>query len=80
MYQHLTKNDNGPSYIIIWKFRIPMKKLNLYVIDGLKTILTKDNMIKRKWKGDKECYFCGLTETVGHQMFERPMAKVVRGI
>jgi hypothetical protein len=27
-------------------------------------ILTKDNMIKRKWQGDPKCYLCALDETV----------------
>jgi hypothetical protein len=36
-------------------------------------------MIKRKWKGDKGCYFCGLTETVDHLLFECPVAKVLWG-
>lgn len=53
---------------------------NLHVVGETETILTKDNMIKRKWQGDPYCYFCGSPGTLDHLMFECPIAKVVRGI
>jgi hypothetical protein len=40
-----------------------------------KAILTKDNMIKRNWKGDPSCYFC--QQPVTHLLFKYPVAKVV---
>lgn len=40
-------------------------------------ILTKDNMIKRKWKGEPECYFCSHPETQTHLMFECSGMRVV---
>jgi len=33
-------------------------------------ILTKDNLIKRKWKGDKTCAFCTEDESGQHIFFE----------
>ena len=33
-------------------------------------ILTKDNLIKRKWKGEKTCAFCTEEESVQHIFFE----------
>uniref|UniRef100_K3XUC1 Reverse transcriptase zinc-binding domain-containing protein n=1 Tax=Setaria italica TaxID=4555 RepID=K3XUC1_SETIT len=29
-------------------------------------ILTKDNMLKRKWQGDPSCNFCDQEETADH--------------
>ena len=40
-------------------------------------ILTKDNLIKRQWKGDPTCYLCHLPETVNHLLFNCSVAKVV---
>jgi hypothetical protein len=45
-----------------------------------KAILTKENMIMRRWQGDPGCYFCGVNETVDRLLFECPIAKVVWGI
>ena len=41
------------------------------------SILTKDNLLKRKWKGSPACAFCQDTEFVNHLMFECPMIKYV---
>jgi len=38
-------------------------------------ILTKDNLIKRRWKGDSKCSFCGLEENIQHIFFD---CRVVR--
>jgi hypothetical protein len=40
-------------------------------------ILTKDNMLRRKWKGNPDCYFCDKDESVNHLFFTCSMAKVV---
>jgi hypothetical protein len=40
-------------------------------------ILTKDNLIKRNWRGNKSCAFCSQDENVQHLMFDCPMAKYV---
>jgi hypothetical protein len=40
-------------------------------------ILTKDNMIKRQWKGDPSCYFCHLHESTTHLLFTCSVAKTV---
>jgi hypothetical protein len=42
-----------------------------------KVLLTKDNLIKRKWQGDENCYFCDHKETVQHLFIECPLAKMV---
>lgn len=43
-------------------------------------ILTKDNMIKRKWKGDPACYFCSHVESVDHLLFQCNVSKAVWAI
>jgi hypothetical protein len=42
-------------------------------------ILTKDNILRRKWQGDPGCYFCGGPEDRDH-FFSCPVAKVVWGV
>jgi hypothetical protein len=41
------------------------------------TILTKDNIIKRKWQGDPTCYFCLMDESASHLLFYCNIAKTV---
>jgi len=43
-------------------------------------VLTKDNMIKRKWTSNPSCYFCSNHETSRHLFFTCPVAKVIWGI
>jgi hypothetical protein len=42
-------------------------------------ILTKDNMIKRKWTGDPTCLFCTQDENLEHLFFHCNVAKCVWG-
>ncbi|TVU47444.1 hypothetical protein EJB05_07047, partial [Eragrostis curvula] len=80
MYDHLTRNDNGLSHKHIWKAKIPQKiKIFMWLIEN-DAILTKDNMVKRKWQGDPTCYFCSQEETLDHLLFGCCISKVVWGI
>jgi len=40
-------------------------------------ILTKANLIKRKWKGDPACYFCDNHESISHLFFQCHVAKTI---
>jgi hypothetical protein len=40
-------------------------------------ILTKDNLVKRKWKGSTTCAFCNENESSQHLFFECPTVKYV---
>lgn len=41
--------------------------------------LTKDNLLKRNWKGDSRCCFCKCNETIQHHFFYCHVAKIVWG-
>lgn len=61
----------------IWKAKIPPKiKIWMWLISK-NAILTKDNLIKRNWHGDKYCAFCSQEESIQHLMFDCPMASYV---
>jgi hypothetical protein len=47
------------------------------VVVSHNSILTKDNLSKRKWKGNTSCAFCNETESGPHLFFECPTAKYV---
>ena len=61
----------------IWKLKLPLKiKVFLwYPKRGI--ILTKDNLLKRNWKGDGCCCFCSSAETIQHLFFDCHVAKSV---
>jgi hypothetical protein len=42
-----------------------------------KVILTKDNLVKRNWHGNKKCCFCDHEETIQHLFITCPLAKIV---
>jgi hypothetical protein len=60
---------------LVWKLRLPLKiKIFLwYLKKGV--LLTRDNLIKRKWKGESKCCFCNNNETIQHVFFECHVAK-----
>lgn len=80
VYEWLTKGEIGGYPRHIWRARIPYKiKIFLWLLEK-RAILTKDNMIRRKWIGDRNCYFCTSPETVDHLFFHCHVAKVVWGM
>jgi hypothetical protein len=42
-------------------------------------VLTKDNLVKRDWKGDERCVFCEAKESIQHLFFDCQMARLVWG-
>jgi hypothetical protein len=40
-----------------------------------KKILTKDNLFKKKWKGNLDCTFCGFPESIDHLFFQCSVAR-----
>lgn len=63
-------NDSGPYHKKIWKGKIPAKiKIFLWLMMN-NAILTKDNLLKRKWTRDPSCYFCENDENISHLFFQ----------
>jgi len=80
MYDHLSLDESGSNFKHLWKAKLPYKiKIFLWLLEK-GVILTKDNLIKRKWVGDPSCYFCSDNENINHLLFCCPVAKVIWGI
>jgi hypothetical protein len=80
MYKHLFRNDEGEENKQLWKAKFPLKVKIFMWLTLQNSILTKDNLLKRKWKGSPKCAFCPDTESVKHLMFECPVTKYVWSI
>jgi hypothetical protein len=65
IHQDLPVDDNK----MIWKMKIPLKTkvFGWYLRRGV--ILTKDNLVKWNWHGNKSCIFCHHDETIKHLFF-----------
>ena len=51
------------------KIKVPPKiKVFLWLVNK-NSILTRDVLLKKGWKGGKECVFCGQDESIDHLMF-----------
>jgi hypothetical protein len=79
VYNHLTSDEKGDNYKHIWKSRIPYKIKTFTGLMENNAILTKDNIIKRKWTGDPTCLFCNQAESLEHLFFQCTVAKCVWG-
>lgn len=80
LYNALTTNDAGPAHKKIWKGKVPPKiKIFMWLMAN-DALLTKDNMVRRKWSGNPKCYFCNCYETINHLFFTCPIARVVWGV
>jgi hypothetical protein len=66
MYRTLINNGNVFNHMQIWKLKLPLKiKIFMwYLVKGV--VLTKDNLAKRNWQGNKKCGFCNTDETIQH--------------
>jgi len=72
-YDALTVNDSG-------LYQVPAKiKIFLWLMLN-NAVLTKDNMVKRKWPGDPTFYFCNHNESLSHLFFQCSTAKAVWAI
>lgn len=80
VYEQLAKCDDGPSFKKIWKTRIPEKIKVFSWLAEQNAILTKDNLIRKKWQGSPNCYMCGEPESIDHLFFSCPVAKVTWGV
>jgi hypothetical protein len=65
---------------MIWKMKIPLKTkvFGWYLRRGV--ILTKDNLARRNWHGNKSCVFCHQDETIKHLFFHCRFARSIWSI
>jgi hypothetical protein len=77
MYEDIMNEHTPFLRKFIWKIKIPLKiKVFMWFLSN-KVLLTKDNLVKRKWKGCTKCVFCGEQETVEHLFIQCPFAKLI---
>uniref|UniRef100_A0A8I6YB20 Reverse transcriptase zinc-binding domain-containing protein n=1 Tax=Hordeum vulgare subsp. vulgare TaxID=112509 RepID=A0A8I6YB20_HORVV len=77
MYDHVIDSALIPKSSHIWNVKVPLKlKIFLWFVHK-GVVLTKDNLAKRNWKGNRRCIFCETYETIKHLFLDCPMAKIL---
>ena len=77
MYNTMINSHILPNNPLLWKIKVPLKvKIFLWLLYK-KVILTKDNLARKNWKGNKKCCFCNLDENIHHLFFDCPFAKFI---
>jgi hypothetical protein len=77
MYNTLISNGSVIREKARWNSKIPLKiKVFMwYLRKGV--VLTKDNLGRRNWQGDKICVFCSGNESIQHLFFDCHFAKFI---
>jgi hypothetical protein len=80
IYRALLGVQAIPYNTFILKLKLPqkIKVFMWYLYKGV--ILTKDNLARRQWQGDRKCCFCSLNESIQHLLFDCHFAKFIRRI
>ncbi|WVZ82089.1 LOW QUALITY PROTEIN: hypothetical protein U9M48_029391 [Paspalum notatum var. saurae] len=74
MYKALVSNGIKVSQKI-WRLKIPLKiKIFLWFLKK-EVLLTKDNLVRRNWRGTVTCDFCKQSESIQHLFFDCIYAK-----
>lgn len=75
MYNALITNGNVQFDKNLWKLKMPLKIIIFmwYLKKGV--VLTKDNLARRNWNGNKHCAFCSSEETIQRLFFDCQVAK-----
>ena len=76
MYACLINNGLKVSQDI-WCRRIPLKVKIFMCFLRRGIILTKDNLAKRNWRGNRNCCYCSKLESIQHLFFDCVMAKAL---
>jgi hypothetical protein len=79
MYNDIVLREGTPVNGWAWKAKIPLKiKIFLwYLRHGV--VLTKDNLVKKHWKGCTDGCFCAEQETIQHLFFYCHIAQLTWG-
>jgi hypothetical protein len=75
MYRALLNNNHVSYNKTLWSLKVPLKiKIFMwYLIRGV--VLTKDNLLRHNWHGDRKCAFCYSDETIQHLFFDSHYAQ-----
>ena len=77
LYAHLCESSPRISHTNLWRAKLPLKiKIFMWLVEK-NSILTRDNLTRRGWHGDKRCNFCLENESVNHLFFDCSMARYV---
>jgi len=77
MYLDLINSGPIPRSIHIWKVKVPLRiKIFMWFVHK-QVILTKDNLLRRRWVGSSRCYLCVHDETIQHLFIDCPLAKLL---
>ena len=62
---------------MVWKLKISLKiKIFLWYLQR-GVVLTKDNLVRKNWKGSQKCCGCNSDETIQHLFLDCPYASMV---
>jgi hypothetical protein len=75
IYKALVIAEVVPYNTFIWKQKLPLKIKVFFGYSYKGVILTKDNLVRRQWQGDRKCCFCSSNETIQHLFFDCHFAK-----
>ena len=79
-YRHLIENGVKYPHLYVWKIKMPPRIKVFMWLDLTKSILTKDNLPRRGWKGDDECPFCECKESINHLFLSCSVARLLWNI
>ena len=77
MYMILMSIPNINHNVWLWKLKLPLKVKKFLWYLGRGVILTKDNLIRRCWKGSPKCGFCNHDEDIQHLLFDCYLARAI---
>jgi hypothetical protein len=79
LYNDIILREGARAKCWAWKAKLPLKiKIFMWFLKN-GVVLTKDNLVKRRWKGCTKCGFCTQQETIQQLFFDCPMARLVWG-
>ena len=67
-------------YRKLWFIKVPLKVKVFIWLAFRKSILTKDVLLARGWKGSDKCMFCSQVENIDHLFFTCPVARYIWNI
>jgi hypothetical protein len=77
LYAELMNGNTKFLRKYLWKMKVPLKIRIFMWFLNRKEILTKDNLVKRNWTGDKKCVFCDEEENIEHLFLKCKFARLV---